>query len=127
MSTGKIRTAFKELGFEETTAPQTAEQTTEGNRYAGIITVKGTAIFFEGTEVDGIEGLTRKIKYLDEGTSFVVQNEDADETFLSEEILPLLDSYNIKYEVKFVVSSGLTAASETATDAQTTAATDSAQ
>lgn len=115
------------ISNKETTVPQTTEQTTEGNRYAGIITVKGTAVFFEGTEVDGIEGLTREIKYLDEGTSFVVQNEDADETFLSEEILPLLDSYNIKYEVKFVVSSGLTAAYETTTASETTAAADTAQ
>ncbi len=111
----------------ETTAPPTeTELTTESNRYAGIITVKGTAIFFEGTEVDGIDGLTREIKYLDEGTSFIVQNENADDTFLSEEILPLLDSYNIKYEVKFIVSSGLTAASETTTAAQETTSAETA-
>ncbi len=111
------------ISNKETTAPQTeTELTTEANRYAGIITVKGTAIFFEGTEVDGIDGLTREVKYLDEGTSFIVQNEDADDTYLSEEVLPLLDSYNIKYEVKFVVSSGLTAASETTAAVQETTA-----
>ncbi len=118
---------LSKISNNETTAPPTeTELTTESNRYAGIITVKGTAIFFEGTEVDGIDGLTREIKYLDEGTSFIVQNENADDTFLSEEILPLLDSYNIKYEVKFIVSSGLTAASETTTAAQETTSAEAA-
>ncbi len=114
---------LSKISNKETTAPQTeTELTTEANRYAGIITVKGTAIFFEGTEVDGIDGLTREVKYLDEGTSFVVQDENADPTFLSEEILPLLESYNIKCDVKHVHSSGLTAASETTAAVQETTA-----
>lgn len=109
---------------KDTTVPQTeSADTTEDNPYAGIITVKGTTIFFEGTEVNGIEGLTREVKYLDSGTSFVVQDEDADPTFLSEEVVPLLKSYNIETEVKVIVSSGLTASNETTAD---TVATDAA-
>lgn len=38
-----------------TTEPATEEYTLPANPYDGIITVKGTYIFFEGTEVDGIE------------------------------------------------------------------------
>lgn len=113
---------------EETTATQATESTSSSNRFEGIITVKGTYIFFEGEEVDGIEGLTREIKYLDPGTEFIVQDEDADPTFLGEEVLPLLNEYGIKYEERFVISSGLmskyetTAPASDTTQAQTEAA-----
>lgn len=104
----------------ETTAPQATESTSSSNRFEGIITVKGTYIFFEGEEVDGIEGLTREIKYLDPGTEFIVQDEDADPTFLGEEILPLLEEYGIKYEEKFIISSGLMSKYETTAPASDT-------
>lgn len=71
--------------------------------------------------MDGIQGLASEVKYLDEGTSFVIQDEDADSTFLYEEVLPLLEQYGIKTEVRYVVSSGLTSKYETTT-AQTSAA-----
>ena len=104
---------------EETTAP--AETTTEQeNRFENTITVKGTYVFYEGVEVDGLQGLISEIKYLDEGTKLTVQNENADETFLSEEILHTLTSYNIEYEVVPVISSGLTSKYETTAPAQTT-------
>lgn len=105
-----------------------AESTTaaEVNKYENIITVKGNYVFFEGQEVDGLQGLIREIKYLDAGTKFVVQDEDADDTFLSEEILPALSQYNIEYEVKFVISSGLVSKYETTAPASTTASQTSA-
>lgn len=95
---------------KETTVPEVSnsqESTTEANRFEGIITVKGTYLFFEGKEIDGTEELISEIKYLDAGKSFIVQDEKADSTFLNDEILPILTSYNIQYEVKFIVSSGL--------------------
>ncbi len=97
-----------------TTEAETDSYTEETNPYEGIITVKGTYIFFEGTEINGIEGLQREVRYLDSGTSFVVQDENADSTFLYEEILPLLEEYGIEYEVKYIISSGLTSQYETA-------------
>lgn len=102
------------LGTSVTTTESTTDRyTMPANPYEGIITVKGTYVFFEGEEVDGIEGLTREIRYLDPGTSFVVQDEDADSTFLYEEILPLLQEYGIEAEVRYVVSSSLTSKYET--------------
>lgn len=111
------------LGTAQTTTEEVTEDyTMPANPYDGVITVKGTYIFFEGEEVDGIEGLDRAVRYLDYGTSFVVQDEDADSTFLYEEVLPLLEQYGIQSEVRYVVSSGLTSRYETTaaqTDAQT--------
>lgn len=111
------------LGKAQTTTEEVTEDyTMPANPYDGVITVKGTYIFFEGEEVDGIEGLDRAVRYLDSGTSFVVQDEDADSTFLYEEVLPLLEQYGIQSEVRYVVSSGLTSRYETTaaqTDAQT--------
>lgn len=99
----------------DTTAPsiEESESTTEENRFKGIITVKGTYLFFEGIEINGTEELISEIKYADENTSFVIQDENADSTFLNDEILPVLTSYNIQYEVKYIVSSGLMSAKET--------------
>lgn len=97
-----------------TTEPASEDYTMPANPYEGIITVKGTYIFFEGEEVDGIEGLESEVRYLDAGTSFVVQDEDADSTFLYEEVIPLLDQYGIKIVgPRYVVSSGLTSKYET--------------
>lgn len=110
----------KETTTEETTRKSYTTQ--QVNKFEGIITVKGTYIFFEGSEVDGIEGLTREIKYLDPGTKFTVQDENADSNFLNYEILPLLADYQISYEVTHIVSSGLTSKYEKTT-AKTTSAT----
>lgn len=103
------------LSKEETTASisNSSESVTEENRFEGIITVKGTYLFFEGKEINGTEELISEIKYADENTSFIIQDENADSTFLNDEILPILTSYNIQYEVKYVVSSGLMSADET--------------
>lgn len=95
---------------EKPTEPATKSSytTTEANKYEGIITVKGTYIFFEGEEVDGIRGLERCIKYLDKGTFFTVQDEKADSSFLNNDVVGLLQEYDIDYEIKYIVSSGLT-------------------
>lgn len=104
---------------ENTTETPTEEFTLPANPYDGLITVKGTYIFFEGEEVDGIEGLQREIKYLDPGTQMVVQDEDADSTFLYEEVLPLLADYGIEVGTpRYVVSSGLISKYETTTQQQ---------
>lgn len=58
-------------------------------------------------EVDGVQGLVKEIKYLDAGTKFIVQNEEADGLLFNEEIIPTLESYGIEYEIQIVVSSGL--------------------
>lgn len=100
------------FGKEKETASTGYVSETE-NRFAGIITVKNTYIFFEGKEIDGVADLINEVKYLDPNTKFVIQDEKADETLLNQEILPTLDSYNIKYEVKYVVSSGLESKHET--------------
>ena len=77
------------------------------DRFNNVITVKGTYIFFEGEEVEGLNGLEKEIKYLDKSTALTVQDESADQLFLAEEVLPLLDRYGLKYETKFIISSGL--------------------
>ena len=93
-----------------TTEPATNKTYAEvpENRFEGIITVKGTYIFFEGEEVEGTADLERTLKYLDKGTTFVIQDEDAEQVLLYQEIIPLLDKYEINHEEpKYIISSGL--------------------
>lgn len=104
---------------ETTTTTRKSYTTQQENKFEGIITVKGTYIFFEGEEVDGINGLEDEVKYLDEGTSFVVQDENAESNFLNFEVLDVLTRYNIKFEVKHIVSSGLISNNEATSAAQT--------
>ena len=96
-----------------TTKPERTYTTAQVNEFKGIITIKGTYIFFEGTEVDGLSGLEREIKYLDKGTKFIVQDEDADSNFLNFDVLSLLSQYGIDYDIKHIVSSGLESKYET--------------
>lgn len=105
---------------ETTTKPERTYTTAQVNEFEGIITVKGTYIFFEGTEVDGLSGLEREIKYLDKGTKFIVQDEDADSNFLNFDVLSLLSQYGIDYDIKHIVSSGLESKYETTAPAETT-------
>lgn len=104
---------------ETTTTTRKSYTTQQENKFEGIITVKGTYIFFEGEEVNGIKGLEDEVKYLDEGTSFVVQDENAESNFLNFEVLDVLTRYNIKFEVKHIVSSGLISNNEATSAAQT--------
>lgn len=104
---------------ETTTKPERTYTTAQVNEFEGIITVKGTYIFFEGTEVDGLSGLEREIKYLEKGTKFIVQDEDADSNFLNFDVLSLLSQYGIDYDIKHIVSSGLESKYETTAPAET--------
>lgn len=108
---GKI--SFKEK--ETTTQPERTYVAQEENKFEGIITIKGTYIFFEGTEVDGLSGLEREIKYLDPGTKFTIQDEDADSNFLNYDVLSMLSKYEIDYDITHIVSSGLESAYEVTT------------
>ena len=114
------------LKKEETTteATTTAYYTPEENKFEGIITVKGTYLFFEGEELDGVEDLVSEIKYLDKGTKFIVQDESADATFLNEEVLTTLSNYGVDYEVKYIISSGLMSRYETTAPTTTQAPTE---
>lgn len=102
---------------ETTTAPRKSYTTQQYNGFEGIITVKGTYIFFEGQELDGIQELDKSIKYLDAGTKFTIQDENADSDFLNFQILSLLSKYGIDYEITHIVSSGLVSKYETTTQA----------
>lgn len=77
------------------------------NDFEDTITVKGTYLFFEGTEMDTIEDLIREIKYLDDGIVLTIQDENADSNYLNNEVLPVLVQYDVDYNVKYIVSSGL--------------------
>lgn len=106
---------------EEETVTQSKKSytTVEENPFEDTITVKGTYLFFEGTEIDGIGELERKIKYLDKGTEFTVQDESADSNFLNFEVLSLLSDYEMNYTVTYVVSSGLMSKYETTVPPET--------
>lgn len=113
---------------KETTTqpPSTSNYVTQAeNKFEGVIVVKGTYIFFEGNEVDGLEGLEREIKYLDAGTSFEIWEEKADSNFLNFEVLTLLSQYDIKYEITHKVSTGLVSKYENVTTQDTADATSS--
>ena len=114
---GKL--SFKEP--ETTAKPERTYVTEEENKFEGIIVIKGTYIFFEGEEVDGISGLEREIKYLDKGTKFVVQDENADSNFLNLDVLSLLSKYEINYEITHIVSSGLMSKYEVVAESTTNA------
>lgn len=112
----------------ETTSKKTYTTQAE-NKFEGIITVKGTYIFFEGEEIDGLNELERKIKYIDKDSKFIIQDENADFNLLTLDkgdkpggsILSLLSKYGIDYDVTHIVSSGLESKYETtATESSTT-------
>ncbi|MCM1285228.1 MAG: hypothetical protein NC213_06770 [Acetobacter sp.] len=92
------------------------------NKFKGVIVVKGSYIFFEGTEIDGINGLEKEIKYLDKNTKFTIWDEDADTNLLNDQngVLSTLSRYDIQYEITHKVSSGLKSKYETTTTSTTT-------
>lgn len=107
----------------ETTTQVVTEYTTE-NRFEDTIVIKGTYVFVDGEEVDGIKGLESKIKYLDDNQkSFTVIDEHANNNFLNYEVLPLLETYGITYETTFKESTGLLSSVEQAALESTTAPT----
>ena len=107
-----------------TAKPERTYSTEEQNEFDGIITVKSTYVFFEGTEVDGLKGLENEVKYLEKGTKFIIQVEgDTDNDFLNYEVLTMLSGYGIDYEIKHIVSSGLKSKYETTSSTTTTTTT----
>lgn len=110
---------------ETTTTTQKSYTTSPVNEFEGIITVKGTYIFFEGEELGGIKDLERQVKYLNAGTKFVVQDEKADSDFLNFEVLSILSKYNIDYDITHIVSSGLISQYETTAPKSTAPASSS--
>ena len=116
---------------EETTtqAAKTSDTTEETANYDHVITVKGTYLFYEGQEVDGVEGLIAAIKYEPEGSTFTVQDENANSNFLNNNVLSTLSLYKMNYNITHIVSSGLTSKYETTkttTQAKTTKPTTAA-
>ncbi|MCM1114374.1 MAG: hypothetical protein NC397_02635 [Clostridium sp.] len=102
------------LNKQEPTTKVERTYTTEAeNKFKGVITIKTTYIFFEGREVDGLQGLEKEIKYLDPGAKFVIEDENADSNFLNLEVLSLLSQYGVDYEITHIVSSGLESKYET--------------
>ena len=106
------------LSKKETTSDSTKSYTTDVvNPFKDTITIKGTYIFYEGTELDDIGSLEREIKYQDADKTFNVQDEHADSNFLNKEVLPLLTKYKMKYNVTHIQSSGLISKYEATTQA----------
>lgn len=106
-----------------TQAAKATDTTQETTNYDHVITVKGTYLFYEGQEVDGVEGLIAAIKYEPAGSTFTVQDENANSNFLNNNVLSTLSLYKMNYNITHIVSSGLTSKYETTkatTQAQTT-------
>lgn len=110
------------LPQKQTTAQTQKSYTTQAvNPFADTITIKGTYIFYEGTELDDIGSLEREIKYQDSNKEFTVQDEHADSNFLNKEVLPVLTNYKMKYEVVHIQLSGLISKYESSQPADTSA------
>ncbi len=107
-------------GGETTAASTTAatESTTEDivAKYKGTIVIKGTYIFVDGVEVNGIEGLQNALKYEDPNpTAYEIIVEDENTGFLNNEVLAILESMGFFTEdtkVTHLDKTGLMAAGE---------------
>lgn len=118
------------------TTASTTESTTESTtlslqeQYKGTIVVKGTYIFVDGVEVDGINGVQKKIKYDDPSTTaYKIIDEGANSDFLNYNLLPLLQSMGFYGEdtvITHIESTGLMAKAEIAAQ-QTSAETKKAK
>lgn len=122
--TGNI--SFGNKNATKATTETTTETTTSlEEAYAGTIVIKGTYIFVDAQEVDGIEGLQEALKYTDKSTTaYKIIDEDADSNFLNNDVLPLLldmGFYDKNTEIVHQGYTGLMAAEETT--ANTTVAT----
>lgn len=116
--TGNI--SFGNKSAAKTTTETTTETTTSlEEAYAGTIVIKGTYIFVDAQEVDGIEGLQESLKYTDKSTTaYKIIDEDADSNFLNNDVLPLLMDmgfYDKNTEIVHQGYTGLMAAEETTT------------
>ena len=99
----------------------TVEETTTSlqDKYKGTIVVKGTYIFVDGEEVDGIQGLQSAIEYEDKSTTaYTIIDENANADFLNYDVLDILTKlgfYDKNTTIKHVASTGLVAKAETTT------------
>lgn len=107
------------LGQKETTEKSTTESTTKDLLavYKGTIVVKGTYIFVDGVEVNGIEGLQNALKYEDPSpTRYEIIVEDENSDFFNLEVLALLTDmkfFDKTTQVTHLDDTGLMAAEET--------------
>lgn len=113
---------------QDTTKPAVTQTTTSiEESYYGTIVVKGTYLFVNGEEVDGIEGLQNALKYTDKSTTaFVIISENADAGFFNDNVLPILMElgfYGEDTEITHKQSTGLVAKAEMTTAAPETTTT----
>lgn len=106
---------------KEKTTTFPAETTTETTTsiqeaFQGKILLKGTYIFVDGYEVNGIEGLQNALKYVDPSpTAYEIVKENANADFLNNDILPLMQQmgfYDETTVITNVATSGLMAQEE---------------
>lgn len=125
--TGGFESA-KNNDSKSTTKPEVTQTTTSlADSYYGTIVVKGTYLFVNGEEVDGIEGLQKELKYTDKSTTaFTIIDENADSNFLNDNVLPVLLDLGFYGEDTVIThkqSTGLMADEETTTTTTTTTTT----
>lgn len=127
--TGNISFGNKDT-TNETKITTTETTTSLEEAYAGTIVVKGTYIFVDAQEVNGIEGLQEALKYTDKSTTaYKIIDEGADSDFLNNNVLPILMDmgfYDKNTEILHQGYTGLMAAEET-TVTTTTATTTQVQ
>ena len=115
--TGNI--SFKKTSDYKKPVTTTTQTTTSlQEAYKNTIVVKGTYIFVDGVEVDGIEGLQDALKYEDQSTTrYTIIDEDADSIFLNDNVLPILQSmkfYDKNTKITHKESTGLMSKEEIA-------------
>lgn len=113
---------------QTTKAESTTEPTTTlEEAYQGKIVLKGTYLFVDGVEVNGIEGLQNALKYEDPSpTAYEIVKENANANYLNNEVIPLLMQmgfYDETTVISTIVSTGLMAEAEQTTQATTQATT----
>ncbi len=118
--TGNLSFSPQNVPTKKSEATTSAETTTSiEDKYKGTIVVKGTYIFVNGEEVDGIEGLQSAIEYEDKSTTaYTIIDENANADFLNFDVLELLTElgfYDSNTTIKHVASTGLVAKAETTT------------
>lgn len=112
--------SFKKTSDYKKPVTTTTTQTTTSlqEAYKNTIVVKGTYIFVDGVEVDGIEGLQDALKYEDQSTTrYTIIDEDADSIFLNDNVLPILQSmkfYDKNTKITHKESTGLMSKEEIA-------------
>jgi len=115
--TGNITFGEKQTTTKKVTT--TEEVTSIEEAYQGTIVVKGTYIFVDGVEVDGINGLQNALEYEEKSTTaYTIIDENANSDFLNFEILPILQQmgfYDTDTVITHKASTGLIAEAETTT------------